>query len=269
MELLGLVLGGGIRGIANMIKADKMDAEAERRVVKALNRQNDAENDLYYHKRLTEQSLEKLVNRKKGIISTSITDFISLYEKIGKINFNQSDGMSELLGGSQLPVIVNEMRSMATVSNKTLTPQQTYIAFLVGGIPGLIKKEAELNLANAKILDSSLRVAASHAESAIVVLDAIYQVFERISKLLAQLNLLLRKSIETTSLIIEKNGNSRLNYSQQDKDYIRTLINTADAVKKVIDAPLFEKDGEISQKAREVIEVGENYLEQINMMIIS
>jgi len=267
MDLLGFALG--TKAIINMLQSDKMNTEAEKRVVKALNRQSDAENKLYNQKRLTEQSLKKLVNRKKGIISTSIADFISLYERIGKINFNQSDGMSELLEGSQLSTIVNEMQGLITVANKSLTPQQTYITFLLGGVPGLIKKEAELNLANAKMLDSTSRVVESQAESIIVVLDSIYQVSERISKLLAQLNLLLRKSIETTSLIIEKNGRSRLNYSQQDKDCIRTLINTADAVKKIIDAPLFEKDGEISQKAREVIEIGENYLKEINMMIIS
>ena len=47
-------------------------------------------------KEKTEKSLIRLANRKKGILSTSIKNFIDLYSQIMKINFKEGEGIKEL-----------------------------------------------------------------------------------------------------------------------------------------------------------------------------
>ena len=259
----------------NMVKADKLSKEAEKTTVKALNKRSDAEHELWKQKRLTDESLKKLVNRKKGIISISIKEFIDLYEKILAIEFNESDGIKQLEGSKNLSASVREMSTMVELSRQTLTEKQNAAAFImgymfggvIGGVTNTIKKEAEVNLASAKMLNKEARLVASQAETGIVVLEAIYNAAERISKLLTQLNILFRKSIETTSFIIEKNGVNRTNYSREEKDYIMVCLNLADVIKKVIDAPLLDREGAIAQKAAESIQLGEDCIERIKSII--
>ncbi|GHV48134.1 hypothetical protein FACS1894204_12190 [Synergistales bacterium] len=279
LESLGISIAVGVY---NSIKADGMNERALKKLGEAYNRQVEAKHELQKQSEKIEKSLEKLASRKKGILTTSISDFITLYEKIGKIDFDESERIARFSSESQLSASVGEMRRIV-VASQALTGKQMFNTFLVSGVvggllsggvgfltfavTGLIKKEAELNLSNARMINRQSQVIASQAESAVVTLDAIYQASERFAKVLAQLNLLFCKAMKTTSVIIEKNGGSRLNYSKQDKDYIRTLINTADALIKIIDAPLFEEDGAISNKVGEVMETGQQYIEEIGHVI--
>lgn len=262
--------------ILDMIKADKHNAEADRINIKALNMLGNAEREQREQEQKTMQSLEKLANRKRGIISTSISEFISLYEKIMTINFNESDGIKQLEMSQLSVAVIGEMKSMITVAGYALSPNQAVSTFLVGvlkfgglvgGVSSLIAKEAELEVASARLRRKQADVATSQSETVKVALDAIYQRAERMSKLLAQLNVLFRKSIEVTSGIIEKNGRDRRNYSTQEKKYIENCLNFADAVKKILDVPLLDETGELTIKSVEAIQTGESYLNSINMAI--
>lgn len=262
--------------ILDMIKADKYNAEADKINIKALNKLGNAEREQKEQQERTMLSLEKLANRKRGIISTSIKDFISVYGKILKINFDESDGIKELETSKFSLAVIDEMKSMVTVAGFSLTSSQTVSTFivgvmkfggLVGGVSNIIAKEAELNAVAAKLRRKQADVASSQAETIIVALDAVYQRAERMSKLLAQLNALFRKSIETTSLIIDKNGKDRNGYSNEEKGYIANCLNFADAVKKILDVPLIDETGDLTIKSIEAIETGEKYLQSINKII--
>lgn len=261
--------------ILDIIKADKYNAEADRVNIKALNKMGDAEREQREQEQKTMQALQKLANRKRGIISTSINDFISVYEQIMKINFNESDEIKSLGTSAISPAVIGEMKTMVSVAGYSLDSNQVVSTFLMGtltggllgGVSHIIAKEAELNAAAAKARRRFADVAASQSETITVALDAIYQRAERMAKLLAQLNLLFRKSIETTSAIIDKNGSNRSNYSIKEKEYIRSCLNFADAIKKVLDAPLLDQEGNLTKKSIEVIQTGQEYLQKMNTMV--
>lgn len=249
--------------ILDLIRADKYNAEADKINIKALNKLGNAVREQQEQEQKTMQSLEKLANRKRGIIATSIKDFIVVYEKIMTIAFNESDGIKQLEFSNISPAVIGEMKSMVTVTGWSLTSSQIVSIFLIGGISRIIAKEAELNAAAAKARRRAADVAASQSETITTALDAVYQRAEQMLKVLTQLNLLFRKCIENTSTIIEKNGRNRMNYSVQEKEYVRTCLNFADTIKKVLDVPLLDEAGEITVKSIEAIQIGEDYLQKI------
>lgn len=258
--------------ILDMIRADKYNAEADKINIKALNNLSNAERELYDQQSKTLKSMEKLANRKRGILLTSIDEFIQVYEKIMTINFTESDGIKQLNDANYSSVAISELRTMVVTSGYSMDTSQTISTFLVGTITGgliggfsnIIAKEAELNVVAAKMRKKQAAVASSQAETIKVALDAIYQRSERLAKLLAQMNLLFRKSIQNTSYIVDKNGRDRLNYSIDEKQGIRNCLNFADAVKKVLDAPLIDEEGDLTKKSIEAIQAGEEFLSQIS-----
>jgi len=257
----------GVKGVMDILKAEKNDKQADKINVKAFEKMATAEEQKNEQDKLTRKSLEKLANRKKGILITSMSDFIKTYEKIMKIDFKESDGIKELNWTSMFPELIHELRSITSTAGMTMTDRQAIATFVIGGVTGYIKKESELNLTAASIRKKQANVIESQFETICVALDAIKQRADRISELLAKLNLLFRKSIETTEKIIESRGNNRANYIREDKEYIMTCINFATTIKKIIDTKLIDDSGEITQQSIEAIKIGEEYLSKINSEI--
>ena len=105
---------------------------------------------------------------------------------------------------------------------------------------------------------------AAQSENEEVILKGIYEQAEAFSDLLAKLNLLFIKSLQVTEEIITRNGNNRTDYNEDDYKALMTCINLAKAVKTVVDAPLFEENGEISQAVQEAMLIGQKYLNAIS-----
>lgn len=274
--------------IFNMIKADKNNERADNINIKALNKMEDAQRERREQEKKTMMALEKLANRKKGILSTSIKDFIDTYEKIMTVNFNGGKGIKELSFSKLTPVVLGEMKSMVSTAGLTMTTAQTVSTFLIGnvigsaidiaigglvlggvisGVSNVIAKEAELNVSAAQMRKKQATVVASQAETVSVALNAIFQRAERISELLAKLNIIFRKSIEVVTIIIDEKGIIASNYSDFDIDCITTCINIASAIKSILETPLINENGEITAKSMEAIEIGEEYLQKINREI--
>lgn len=264
--------------ILDMIRADKYNAQADKTNIKALNKLGDAQREQQKEAEKTRLSLEKLANRKKGIMQTSISNFIQLYEKIMLIDFKESDEINKIRANSFSPAVIDEMNSMVTVSGFTLNSSQTISTFLigflksgklVGGVSNVIAKEAELYADTARMRKQVIDVEVSQVETIRVVLDGIFQRAERMSMLLAKLNIFFRKSIEVTSEIIERNGKNSANYKHEDREYIKNCLNFADAIKKVLATPLMDENGAITEQSMKAIETGEKYLSQIQEIVIS
>lgn len=264
--------------ILDMIRADKYNAQADKTNIKALNKLGDAQREQQKEEEKTRLALEKLANRKKGIMQTSINNFIQLYEKIMLIEFKESDEIDKIRANSFSPAVIDEMRSMVTVSGFILNSSQTVSTFLIGflkfggltgGVSNVIAKEAELYADAARMRKKAIDVSVSQSETIKVVLDGIFQRAERMSMLLAKFNILFRKSIEVTSEIIEHNGKNGANYNRQDRDCIKNCLNFADAIKKVLATPLMDENGAITEQSMKAIETGEKYLSQIQEIINS
>lgn len=267
----GWALGGPIGSfVENMITYDKNNAKAEEINVKALNRMGNAQREQLKQEEKTKTSLSKLANRKKGILMTSMKQFLELYEKIMIINFVEGDGIKELCFSNFTPAIIEEIKTMTSVAGNTLNTGQTIATMLVrGGISGVIAKESEMNVNTAQMRNKQARVIESQAETMCVSLDAIYQRSERFTEILTKLNMLLLKSISNTSIIIEKNDRDRKKYSQYERDCLQACINVASAVKKILDTPLLDTDGEVTVQSLEAIQIGEEYLNRIGKEVSS
>lgn len=257
-----------INFINNMIQSDKANARADEINIKAFNKIVSSEKKLQDQKNKTRMAIEKLANRKKGILKTSFSRFINIYEKIIKINFTEGDGIKELdtLGLNSLDI--GYVKEMISFSTKELSTGQTIAAFLVkGGFSGIIRQEAEMNLSSAKVRINQARVIESQTETSIVVLNGILERADRFSDLLSKLNVLFVKSIATTTKLINEKGFDRRNYNQDDRDKIATCINVASTLKKIIDSPLLNEEGKLESKSKEVIEIGNDYINKINNKI--
>ena len=262
--------------ILDMIRADKYNSRADSINIKAFNKLAKTQ-ELQREKQIkTSQSIIKLANRKKGIISTSINDFINLYERIMKVNFTETDGIREVYKLNNSVEVIDEMKLMISTAAQVLTEKDAVNTFLVGffkfgglvgGVSNIISKEAELNECAARMRKKQISVIESQIETINTSLEAIYERAERISVILAKINILFRKSIEVTSKIIDKNGDDRLKYSKEEKEYIRNCMNFADAVKKILDTPLFDENGELTIQSKEAIDSGEEFLNRINSII--
>ncbi|MGH4137655.1 hypothetical protein [Clostridium sp.] len=253
--------------IYNIIKADKNDAKSDRFNIKAFEKNVNAEENKNNQRHETDMSLIKLANRKKGILSTSMNDFIKVYEKIMTINFLESEGIKELGISVLSPTIFKEMRDMTGVAGIQMTSGQTIVTYLLSGISGIIAKESEMNLNTASMRNKQANVIASQSETICMALDAVKERANRISEVLAKINILFRKSIETTDNLISEKGRDRKKYTNQDKEQIMTCMNVATTIKKIIDTKLFDEDGEITLQSVEAVQIGEKYLQKINNAI--
>lgn len=257
--------------IWNMIQADKNNERADRINIKAFEKIQNAREKQEEQENRTKMALEKLANRKKGILCTTMKNFIEIYEKIMKIDFTEGEGIKELSLSTLTPTIFNDVKNMsATAIGVQMTTGQTIATYLIkGGISGIIAKEAEMNVSVASMRRRQSNVIESQVETTCIALDGIIQRADRISDILAKLNLLFRKSIKTTDEIIEAKGKNRLNYTKSDKECLMTCINIAGAIKKILDIKLLDENGEITKKSLEAIQIGDDYLNQINDVINS
>lgn len=257
-----------IRFVLNMMSADKNNAKADRINIKAFEKIAVAEEQKKKQEYETKMAILKLANRKRGILSTSMNDFVRVYEKIIAINFQESDGIKELENLTLSPISLQEMKSMIDVAGIQMTTGEVVATYLIkGGISGIIAKDSEVNVSVASMRKRQADVVASQLENVCIALEDIKQRANMISQLIAKLNILLRKSIETTETIICEKGKNRNNYSKHDKEYIITCMNLASAIKKVIDTKLLDENGEIAEQSIEAIRIGEDYLQKIGQAV--
>ena len=66
--------------------------------------------------------MKKVINRKRGILLTSMKDFLSVYEKVMKINFKDSQGISEL---NKNLMTFDNIKSIKTMTEISVRPMNT------------------------------------------------------------------------------------------------------------------------------------------------
>lgn len=133
----------------------------------------------------------------------------------------------------------------------------------------MIRKDSERSLSAASNQLRAANVVYSQAESVAAVYDAIVERADRIAKLLMAMNALFIKSIQETDNVIGKNGLDVRNYDEFDKGVLMTCVNIAGAMSDLINVPVVDEDGLVSQAAEEMIATGENYLSKMKTLINS
>lgn len=308
-----LAVATGVVGAMNMYSADSKEKMARKLTSKNLNRIGDAHKAVYDEEQKAQKSIERLANRKYGVLQTSIKDFIKSYERLVNIEFQEADGIKELADVKRarknlegLKLISTRVASMVKMNSNegieflagmltegagllctgsliavtvgsTITTGAIAVALnpmflpasFVMATTGSISKDAERNIKAAQMQRKYVNIVVAQAESNVEVLKAIYERSDRLTKLLTNLNMLFVKAIKVTDDIIDKNGNNRLNYTYEEKEMIRNCLNFADAVKSILDTPLFESDGTIAKVSKQVLEKGEQYLAHTEQLMVS
>lgn len=299
-----VVIAAAGKVITDLNKAESNIASAKTMNLKTLNRMGDARRGVFEQQEKTKMATERLANRKRGILITSIVDFIKIYEQLMKIEFIESDGIKELSNPIQMQENLRIIQHISSVAG-TIINEMELISFtllsggkllcmggLIGSTVGVpiggaaatflnpvflpasiimatthsIVKDSKQDLKLAEIRKKQSQVIVAQAETNIEVLKAMEDRAVRLADLLAKLNMLFVKAIKTTAEIITKNKKDKSMYTLQDKEYIRNCLNFADAVKVILDTPLFEENGQLAECSKIALDTGEHYLAQIEQV---
>lgn len=273
--MLPLILAGAVS--YTFYKTDqsmKMDSKARRRYAQAITKQLEAEALLKEKKENVDNALRKVANRKRGIVVTSMYQFLDVYEKIIKIDFQESDEIKKL---NEITLIPDEVTHIKTIvqtgvkpmSDSEITHTLLKGTLLFGGIAAIGYTMAEESKRNLKAANAQLRmaeVAYSEAEALGASLDTVVDRCNAIADLLARLNILFMKSINHTLSIIDKNGYSRSAYTTNDRKALMTCINIASTIKKIIDEPVITPNGELAVETAKTLEIGNNFIKQVEQL---
>lgn len=257
--------------IYDMHKSDQLNEQAEKKNMKAFGRLADAEIAQKETEEIMNNMVLRLTNRKRAILSSSMSDFLNIYEKLMKINFTESDGIRELNNFS--PMIAGELHTqILLVRNLPQMPTLTKnvaVGFLVGGLAGAVTSsivdDAQRNLDMARLQAKQADAVVQHLKGVRLAYEAITERARLMTDVLTKLNILFVKSIRHTNSIIDERGLDKHNYSLEDRKALATCVNLAGAVKDILDAPIIDKNGEITQKSLETIQFGEQCLRAIDI----
>lgn len=258
--------------LAQAWKANDTDDRALNTLKKAYDRHADAIELFERHKQDADASLQKLVNRKKGILSSRMTRFISVYEAIRKIDFRPGDGILELYTNTLSVKQVEEIKVMMATSMKPLSEKELAVKYLFGGvihggIGGMLLADSKRN---AEIANSQKRIANtlySQAETMAIAVDAIGKRAEQMSGLLARFSMLFGECLDATEQIIQQNGTGRSCYSKADRETLMNCVNLACAVKAVLDVPILNADGSVTEASLKALEDGENRIREFQSKV--
>lgn len=259
--------------IYDMYQSDKMDEMALNKSLKSMNRMEEAKAAQRVKKEDAKQSMLRLGNRKRGILGSSMKQFVEVYGQIKKINFFEKNGVTDF---KLLPQVwESEIISQISYASASMTDREMVTTMVVngffwgigGGISALVKKDSQRNLDMAQARAKQARVIAEQANTVGLAYEAITERSNQITDVLTKLNLLFVKSLANTERIISERGMDKLNYSLSDRENLAVCMNLAAAVKNMIDTPLLDETGEITAKSLEAIKIGQEHIQRINFEI--
>lgn len=263
MVSISLAIGLAITGakvVSDMRESDKLNEQAMKKSLRACNNIAEAEIEKNVVKEKMDKEILRLMNRKKGILRSSMKSFLSVYDKIMQIQFTESDGIREL--DNFKPALLEETIQGVSLETKGIAaPRLTtnvIKGFLVGGLLGAVSSsivdDAQYGLDNAR---QQLKQANLIADQTRIVELSYRGVTERVSRMtetLTRCNVLFVKAIEASNRIIGQNGKDKSKYSENDRKTLGCCINLAGGIKDILDAPIIDVKGELTQMSLEAIE---------------
>ena len=207
-----------------------------------------------------------VAKKKRAILQSTVPKFVNIYSQIQKIELENKTIVNEIS-------IRDNVRKLAiwddlSVSvKKDFTDKELVCGLIVKGFSKMIEMDSERYLSAANSQMRAANVVYSQSESIGEVYDAIAARADRISNLLMAMNALFIRSINETSLTIEKNGLDVRNYSVYDKNVLMTCVNISAAMSDIINVPVVDEKGQICEAAMEMIATGEKYLEKMNQVV--
>ncbi|MDE6834015.1 MAG: hypothetical protein K2J39_07220 [Ruminococcus sp.] len=265
--LIEMAIGGAIgKMFYDGNKSLKMDAEATAKYSKAFTREYEAQQLVAQKRNLADKRLENVAKKKKAIINSSLPMFVEVYGQIQKINIQQKDRNFEMIPFSDAEKS-GMLQSISVVAKKDFTDKELITGIIFKGFSGMMVEDSKRNLSAARSQLSASNAVYSQAMSIAEVYDAITERSDRIARLLMNMNAMFIGIISESEKIIGNNGLDIRKYSEHDKTVLMMCVNFAVAITKLLDIPVLDENGEIAQKAVEMIQTGEDYLTRINEII--
>lgn len=292
MLLEATIIGG--KYIHDMMKSDKLEQQAVDKTIRSLDKLSKAQAERNAAKNRMNQEVIRFGNRKRGILFSSMQQFVDLYKRIIKINFSKKEEAAIFKNFSVIEQSEMEL-NVRIVQKEIKTPGPTknvVTGCLVGGVGGLsiaamgdvgvlsiaaMRAGAFVGAVSASIVDDSkrkldmanieakrARMLAIQNNSIELAYDAITQRVTRMTDVLTKLNIMFVKSIHNTEKIIDKNGVDKRNYSKADREQLATCIDLAATIKDFIDAPIVDEEGKVTKKSEEVLMLGNTCINQVN-----
>ena len=260
--LIEAVIGGALV-TAGAVKSIHIDEKSLETLRDAHNLHAEAVELVRRSREKADQNLQKLVNRKKAILSNRLLPFVELFDTIRRIEFAPGEGIVELLGDQITVEDAVAIRTMAISSMKPMSDNEVAVKFLFSGITGVMVADSKRRLS---IANSQMQIAETtnlQAEEMAIAMNAIGEHAELISDLLARFSFLLGKTLNEMKKIIDCNGMDRSLYTKEDREVIMACVNIAGAVKAVLDAPILDGTGSISQESQKALREGTQRLEKL------
>ena len=292
MLLEATIIGG--KYIHDMMKSDKLEQQAVDKTIRSLDKLSKAQAERNAAKERMNQEVIRFGNRKRGILFSSMQQFVDLYKRIIKINFSKKEEAAIFKNFSVIEQSEMELNvKMVQKDIKTPGPTKNVVAgCLVGGVGGLsgilnlslgasniaamgagafvgavsssIVDDSKRKLEMANIEAKRARMLAIQNNSIELAYDAITQRVTRMTDVLTKLNVMFVKSIHNTEKIIDKNGVDKRNYSKADREQLATCIDLVVTIKKFIDAPIVDEEGKVTKKSEKVLMLGNTCINQVN-----
>ena len=248
-------------------KASNLDEKALKTLGRAYSRHADAVHLYETAQQTADNSLKKLVNRKKAMLSTRMKEFLTVYQQIKKIDFRPGDGILELETTALSVQATTELQHMTLSSLERMTEKELLLKYVFSGIGGVALADSKRNAAIADNQKRISNVMYSQAETMAVAILAISERCEQIAALLAKFSVLFASSIQETARVIEKNKTTRERFTIEEIEVLRTCINLAGAIKAILDAPILNADGTLTEVSLSVLSDGERRLSELRYRI--
>lgn len=263
--MVPLIIGGlALHTFSGVWTADNYNREARHVNYEAFTMVEAASRKFQSQREKLDETLTKLANRKRAVMSSSLPKFVAVHERIVQINFSRRLSDNVIRSLTLRPENLSAINQMISVSGVQMSTEQTLGTFIFGGlIGGAIKKEARINLDVAQTRSDEAEVIAHNIDTARLAVEGINDKADSVLKLLTQMNALLLKSIQHTSTLVERNGFDVERYSDADIDDIMNCCNFAVAVSDVLKAPLFDANGKLSRQVDETLSTGNEYVKKI------
>ncbi len=268
LEAIGAVTVGKV--VHDMRESDRLNEQAEKKNLKSFSRIAEAQIAQREAEETMNSAVLRLTNRKRAVLSSSMKDFLKVYEKLVKINFVESDGIREL--DNFTPAIAEDLHTqISAVQNMPQTPvitKNVVVGWLIGGIFGAVTSsivdDSKKNLDLARMQSRQADVIAQQAKGIGLAYQAITERASAMTDVLTKLNILFIKGIQYTDSLIEERGRDKRNYTLEDRKSLAACINLAGVVKSILDTPIIDTEGEITKKSLETIQLGEHCLQEID-----
>lgn len=269
---VGLLIAAGVvanltAGVAGAAKSLELDEKALKKYAKAFEKQSEANDRLYKKQKMAENRVANCMKKKKAILETTMKEFLEVYGKIQKIEFQDGSGIKELKQNKFSVEEVQQLDQMIMITKKPITDKEAVLG-LTFNLYGSFVKDSERYLSAANNQMRSANVMDEQSNVIYMAYDNVILRADHIADLLVKMNFLLRKILVQAGKVIQNNGLDVAQYSQSDIEVLFICVNFADAVKKILDIPVIDEEDKMNQIAEKAIEAGNQVCAEFNKVIM-